>query len=968
MNSTALLASIAVFGANYQAPKKPLDHSVYDSWKTIRGTTISNDGKWIAYAIAPQEGDMILEIQNTKSGVKKAYPIGQSLTLPTGAPIVPRISFSKDSKFLITTILPKLDDYKKARKDKVKPDDQPKNGLLIVDLDKATDVQLPKITSWQIAREDSGFILFRPEPPKTEPAKPDAAKPEAPKPEAPKADAPKPAAKELKKKADHKAGDTYVLRNLATGAETKIDNVSSAAFNKTGETLLLTLSDKDGKGDGVSVLDVSTGKSTEVVKQLGRYPRTAISDDSKQVAFVTDKDDYVAKTPTVALYHFDLESKKLIEISKLGDKDLPKDWAPSANGALTFSESGKRLRFGIAPKPEADPEVNADEAVSVDIWHWQDPLLQSQQLMQAAAERNRTYDVLFEISTGKKLQLETPEIPNSTLSNKFDNRYALLSSNRAYQKLGSWGGNFSDFYSLDTKTGEKVQLAQKTEAGLSLSPDGAFAYGYAEDSKELVSYSMVTGKRTVLNAGLPPIWDEKNDVPGSAGLVGLGGITAENEVLVYDAFDIWLVDLKGERKPKSITGTWGRSREFRYRVINLTPEESYVDLKKPLYLSVVDTDTMSSGFATLESIGKRPTILSMEPKLFGASAGLNGVVQNFVTKAKNADTIFYTRQSFTEFPDLWLADSTTLANPRKITNANPQQADYNWGSVDTINYRSNDGSALKGLLYRPENFDPTKKYPMIVYFYERDSELLHAYRAPAPSASTINIPLFVSNGYIVLVPDIKYKVGYPGESAVGSILPATQEVLRRGYVDPKRVGIQGQSWGGYQVGYLVTETDMFAAGCAGAPVSNMISAYGGIRGESGVVREGQYEQGQSRIGGSIWEKPLQFMENSPILHADKIKTPLFIMSNDKDGAVPWQQGIEYFTALRRLEKPAWMVSYNGEAHNLVERRNRKDFSVRLSQFFDFYLKDGPLPVWMAEGVPAVKKGRTMGLEPAKKPK
>jgi dipeptidyl aminopeptidase/acylaminoacyl peptidase len=253
---------------------------------------------------------------------------------------------------------------------------------------------------------------------------------------------------------------------------------------------------------------------------------------------------------------------------------------------------------------------------------------------------------------------------------------------------------------------------------------------------------------------------------------------------------------------------------------------------------------------------------------------------------------------------------------------------------------------------------------MIVYFYERDSELLHSYRSPAPSASTINIPLFVSQGYVVLVPDIKYKSGYPGESAVGSILPATQEVLRRGFVDPKRVGIQGQSWGGYQVAYLVTETDMFAAGCAGAPVSNMLSAYGGIRGESGVVRQGQYEFGQSRIGESIWDAPLRYLENSPLIHADKVKTPLLIMSNDKDGAVPWQQGIEYFTALRRLDKRAWMLNYNGEAHNLVERRNRKDFSVRLSQFFDYYLKSGPLPVWMAEGIPALKKGRTMGTEPA----
>src|ERR1043166_3336861 len=217
--------------------------------------------------------------------------------------------------------------------------------------------------------------------------------------------------------------------------------------------------------------------------------------------------------------------------------------------------------------------------------------------------------------------------------------------------------------------------------------------------------------------------------------------------------------------------------------------------------------------------------------------------------------------------------------------------------------------------------------------------------------------MYCSNGYVVFVPDIPYKIGYPGESAMSAIMPGVQSILTRGYIDPKRLGLQGQSWGRYQTGYLVTETNMFAAACAGAPVSDMISAYGGIRWGSGVTREGQYEHGQSRIGGSLWEQPLRFIENSPIFFVDKIKTPLLIMSNDKDGAVPWYQGIEYFSALRRLNKPAWLVVYN-----LVQRKNRKDWSVRMQQFFDHYLKGAPMPVWMAQGIPATQKGKTYGFD------
>lgn len=939
---------------------KPLDHSVYDQWKSIRGTTISDDGNWIAYAIAAQEGDMVLEVQNTVTRAKVTAPLGQSLTLPQGTPMNPRISFSGDSKFLIATVNPKWEDYKKARKDKVKPADLPKAGMVVIDLMNSSVTNLEKISSWQIAPEDKGYLLFKPEATPPAPAKEETPKAELKKDDA-KTDAPK-------KKADHKPGETYTLRDLATGKETKLENVSSATFSKNGEKLALAISTKDGAEDGIVVLDLKSGAKTEVVKGLGRYLRTAFDEEATQLAFVTDKDDYAAKQPTNSLYVATIgKAPKLV--AKLGTKELPRDVMPSA-GVLSFSKSGKRLRFGVTAKPTPEPEVNPDEAVSIDIWHYNDERLQTVQLNQLAADRARSFDFLYHISSGKLVELETDEFSSSSLSSEFDNDFGLSISNKAYRKASSWSPGGSDVYSINLKTGERKELAKNTDANLVLSPKGRYGVGYEESTKKLVSYDLSSGKKVVLNDELPPIWDELNDVPAPAGQLGFAGWTKdEARILVYDAFDIWAVDPSGKAKPENITGGHGRALSLRFRRLSLDPDEVYVDLSKPMLLSAVNTDSMDSGYYKLEQ-GKAPEKILMEAATFGGAAGLRGVVQSSVSKAKNAEKVFFTRQTFRDFPDLMLADSAwTFANRKRITDANPQQKQYSWGTAEHITYRSNDGDELRGILYSPDKVDYVKKHPMIVYFYERDSELLHSYRTPAPSASTINISLFVSQGYVVLVPDIKYKTGYPGESAMSCILPATQEAIRRGFVDPKRIGIQGQSWGGYQVAYLVTESDMFAAGCAGAPVSNMLSAYGGIRGESGVVREGQYEYGQSRIGESIWEKPLRYLENSPLLHADKVKTPLLIMSNDKDGAVPWQQGIEYFTALRRLDKKAWMLNYNGEAHNLVERRNRKDFSVRLSQFFDYYLKDGPLPTWMAEGIPALKKGRTMGTEPAgeKKP-
>ncbi len=398
----------------------------------------------------------------------------------------------------------------------------------------------------------------------------------------------------------------------------------------------------------------------------------------------------------------------------------------------------------------------------------------------------------------------------------------------------------------------------------------------------------------------------------------------------------------------NITAGAGRLNTLRLRYVNLDPEARFVDLSKPLLLSAFNTESKASGFYTVDTNAPspRPTKVVMEDKSFSAPI-----------KAKHGDAISYTRQDFVEFPDVWVAKSD-FSDAKKLSNANPQQAQYNWGSAELVSWISGDGQRLSGMLIKPENFDYSKKYPMISVFLRATFQIpcMHI-TPPAPSASTVNFSEFASNGYVLFVPDIPYRTGYPGESSMSAIVSGVLSIVNRGYVDPKRLGIQGHSWGGYEVAYLVTHTNLFCCAEAGAAVANMFSAYGGIRYGTGILREGQYEHGQSRIGGSPWDKPLQYLENSPLFWLDKVQTPLLMMNNDKDGAVPVTQGIEMFSGLRRLGKPAWMFVYNGEDHNLVERKNRKDWSVRLLQFFDHYLKDAPAPIWMTKGVPATMKGQ-----------
>jgi dipeptidyl aminopeptidase/acylaminoacyl peptidase len=322
-------------------------------------------------------------------------------------------------------------------------------------------------------------------------------------------------------------------------------------------------------------------------------------------------------------------------------------------------------------------------------------------------------------------------------------------------------------------------------------------------------------------------------------------------------------------------------------------------------------------------------------------------------KAKDTDTLLLTVSTFYDFPDYYVTDPD-FHDLRKVTDANPQKKDLVWGKAELVHYKNLDGVDLQGMLIKPDNFDPQKKYPMMVYIYERLSQNLHHFVNPSVGTS-INPSYYASNGYLVFMPDIVYKVGTPGQSALQCVLPGIQAVVDKGGVDEKAIGIQGHSWGGYQIAYLITQTNRFKAAAAGAPVSNMVSAYDGIRWGTGLPRQFQYERTQSRIGGTLWAKPTRFIENSPIFMADRVQTPLLMLHNDQDDAVPWYQGIEYFLALRRLEKECYLFNYNGELHGLRKKANQRDYTMRMQQFFDHHLKGASKPEWMEKGIPYLER-------------
>jgi dienelactone hydrolase len=552
------------------------------------------------------------------------------------------------------------------------------------------------------------------------------------------------------------------------------------------------------------------------------------------------------------------------------------------------------------------------------------------------------------------VQLADLEMPDVNIGQKGDAATALGRSDMPYRQRISWDNpGYNDYYLVDVATGERRLFHEELHGTMTLSPDGT--YGVWWDNQELAWYSRaLDGEQAVnLTASLShSVHNEDHDWPYRPDAYGSAGWTeGDAEFLVYDRFDVWALDPMGRTSPRSITEGVGRRDNLRFRYVDLDPETNFIAPNETLTLSAFDMRSKTSGFYSDRVRGDRePGRLAMMDARFSRP-----------TKAEHADVVMFTRQSIEEFPDLWVSN-LEFANMREVSDANPQQDEYIWATAELVEWRSTDGTLLQGLLYKPDNFDRSQKYPMMVYFYERNADNLHSHYAPIPHRSVIRPTFYASRGYIVFIPDIVYQVGYPGESAMDAVMPGVLELAREDYVDEENIGVQGHSWGGYQIAYMVTKTNMFKAAGAGAIVSNMISAYGGIRWGTGMSRMFQYEKTQSRIGATLWEAPVRYIENSPIFWADKVETPLLMMHNDHDAAVPWYQGIEMFVALRRLNKPVWMVNYNDEPHWPTTYANKRDWNIRMQQFFDHYLKGAPAPVWLVEGIPAVLKGRTLGLE------
>jgi dipeptidyl aminopeptidase/acylaminoacyl peptidase len=906
--------------------KKVIDHTVYNDWKKIGDTKISADGKHTVYTIKPHRGDGYLYIINNQTGAKDSI-------FRAVSPV-----FSGDQKYVAFKITPGFDTLRNCELKDIKKEKWPKDSLGIYFFESKKVTKIEKIKSFNVSAETSwmSYLVDGNKLPVVKKKK-------------------RLFRKEVEEKKYESEGNVFVIYEPNENLKFKKKDVKQVYFPSKGNSYVFVTHKKD-KLDTLQIFAgsaINNESLWQIPAKFNAVSAIQFNQRGNEITFTASLD--TAKNKVYQLYHADLENKKLNLLIDTVNSNFSKLFAVSKNYQPNFSYNGKRIFFGIADKPkkELKDSLLESEKVKLDIWHWQDDRLQPQQLSELENDQKSTFLAVYDLSDNsiKILESDTLEI------NKLDHGnsdFAVGYVKKPYQKNYNWEyPNKRDAYLINVKTGESKLIKKAIIYGIDLSTDGKSVIWFNDRDLQQYHIDLRSGKESCITCGQKSDWLE--DVNGMAQtpspLGVIGWLKGEKEVLIQSKYDIWSYNIDSKLLT-SMTSQFGEKNKIRLRINSWESDSTFIQFDNTYVIGFHEKDKSSTIY--------KPKYLA-EKLILEEAFQSNHDFLGF-KKAKKSSEYIFQKSSLQDYPDLFCSDWVSNSVAQKISNTNPQQREYNWATVELINWKSYEGIPLEGLLYKPENYDSTQKYPLLVYFYEMYSDELHNHYAPKPTASIIYPTEYCSAGYFVLIPDIRYKIGHPAKGAYDCIMSGTDYVLNKfKAIDSTRMGLQGQSWGGYQTAQLITMTNRFKVAMAGAPVGNMFSAYGGIRWGSGLNRQFQYEKTQSRIGKTIWEAPELYIENSPLFHLPKVQTPLLIMHNDADGSVPWYQGIELFTGLKRLDKPVWMLNYNGDDHNLMKNANRMDLSWRMRQFFDFYLLNQPAPQWLIEGIPAIDKGREFGF-------
>jgi len=901
------------------AAPKVLNLEDYPRWSRIGNVALSPDGAWMAYSYEPLDGDGTLYLRNLDDDTMHEVERGSGP------------SFSDDSRWVAFMVSPESEDGGRGggqRGGRGGGGNGPGREAVVMNLASGDRFATGEAASFTFS-DNSRFLAVK--------------------------------RRKLDREAEHEGTD-LVLRNLETGTVQNIGNADEFAFNDGSNNLAYTVDAADGTGNGLYVLDLDGGMLQPLDTSSQRYERMNWNEDGYALAVLRGEtaDGDAQRSNVLLAFVRTGDGLDRYSFDPAASAAFPEDMVLSELRDLEWSEDSERIFVGIKEQEAEEPDEDEDETANVDVWHWADERVQSVQQVRANRDRQATYTSVIHLASGDFVRLTDEPMPSITLSE--DGTFGVGRLDKPYRYDVTWGGSLADYYYVDVTTGERRLLVEGLGRPIGLSPDGRF-YVYLQN-ETVYAEDVASGEVTDLTAlsGVDFV-NRQDDHPYELPPYGLMGWSEDgNWIFLNHRYDLWALPLPGhEEGAVNLTRGLGDRDSIRFRYVNLEGGggggrggfggggggSRTIDTSEPLLLSAYGDRSKKSGYYRLR-VGEEPQPLIWADKSIGS-----------LRKAEDAERVIFTQETFTEFPDYWVADDLApqaITSARRVTDANPQQAEYAWspGAV-LIDYTDERGNELQATLSLPAGYQQGERYPMLVYFYELMSQNHNRYSMPAyddrPHFST-----YTSNGYLVLRPDIVYTEGRPGDSALDDLTSAVQKVIDLGYADPDHIGLQGHSWGGYQSSYVLTQTDIFAAVVTGAPVTNMTSFYGELYKSSGNPQQGIMERGQVRMGVSPYEDFDLYVSQSPVHQAEGITTPFLILHGTDDGSVDWHQGLEYYNAAKRLGKEVILLSYPGEGHHLSNKANQKDFQIRMKQFFDHYLMGKPAPPWMTDGVPFLKKG------------
>ncbi len=918
MNSLKLTVRISffslivlLFGLKLSADEDKKAMTIKDvmKFRSIQSKTISNDGEWVGYHTEPDRGDPKAFVQSAVDSTKDLKYEFERGVRPT---------FTNDASYAAVTIRPSAIDLANAERGK-----EPKDSLELINLENGERTRFDNVKKYEFS-ENSDWLVY---------------------------------VLDKKKNSDDKriVGDEIVLRNLPQGAELPLHNVSEFAFDTLSHYFAYVVADEEAKNNGVYYIKLEGIFNFPMKIMAGEkthYSNLTWNDENAVMSFVAGKEGYEKKPDSCMLMLWNSKNKELDTLVTVPDSlntSAPEGWKVAFDNKLKWTKDGDRLFFGFKPIADTSldkPDVKYADSTffdkdtilkekGLDLWHWNDPRIKTHQKKWWSRNKDRIFQAVYHTDLDKWTQLADTNLPRVAFAE--NPKKAIGYTQKPYLKEITWNGWFYDLYEVDLTTGERDKIVDKFMGEAHISPSGDFIVYYKDKSW----YSYDCRNDTTIHL-TKPIEEEINfynvefDQPTDPPSYGFGGWLENDGAIIYSRYDIWMFFPNGDGY-LNLTAASGKVHKITYRIRKLNPEKIYYKNNETVMITGFNEEkkTVSLSWLNFGILGQELAFKD-DNRL------------KIAQKAKDTYKLLYTKETYTQYPDLWVADSLFKEEVR-LTNYQEQVEKYKWGETELTRWVNSAGDTIRGWIVWPPNMEKGKKYPMLAYFYEKFSDYYNRFWDP----KIWHLPCFqmyTGKDYVIFFPDIKYGTGNPGFDALDCVVSGVRKVMETGWIDSTAIGIQGHSWGGYETAFLITQTDLFAAAVSGAPVGNMTSAYSGIRLGTGLARQFQYEKYQSRIGGALWDSLDNYLNNSPIFQARKIDTPFMLMFGDKDQAVPWEQGIELYLALRRLNKNCVFLQYRGEPHWPSKFPNKLDYTIKMMQFFDHYLKGEPAPKWLLEGV------------------